>query len=86
MDKYELIRYGLKKWKMIKDGPSLQERKCEKSWDTDNCYTCLATHICAKRVETFSITFSVENNSSYYSLLFFIIAELKPNQKPKIKP
>ena len=51
MDKYELIRYGLKKWKMIKDGPSLEERICEKSWETDNCYACFATHICAKRVE-----------------------------------
>ena len=52
MDKYELIRYGLKKWKLIKHGPSLEERKCEKKWETDNCYACFATHICAKRVET----------------------------------
>ena len=53
MDKYELIRYGLKKWKLIKHGPSLEERKCEKKWETDNCYACFATHICAKRVEIF---------------------------------
>ena len=52
MDKFELIRYGLKKWKMITEGPTFQERKCEKSWTTDNCYACFATHICAKKVRT----------------------------------
>ena len=52
MDKFELIRYGLKKWKLITEGPTFQERKCEKSWTTDNCYACFATHICAKKVRT----------------------------------
>ena len=59
MDKFELIRYGLKKWRLTTDGPSFEERKCEKSWTTDNCYACFATHICAKRVTTRFKRFSV---------------------------
>ena len=49
-DKFELVRYGLKKYNLIADGPSLEERRCEVEWGKGNCYNCMATHICAKRV------------------------------------
>lgn len=49
-DKYELVRYGLKKYNLIEDGPSLEDRQCEVDWDKGQCYNCMATHICAKKV------------------------------------
>ena len=50
IEKYESIRYGLKKYGLIDNGPSKDEMKCEKKWGEGNCYICLATHVCAKRV------------------------------------
>ena len=52
----------VKKWGKINDGPTFEERKCEKDWKVDNCYTCHTTHICAKKV--WSLVVSA--NSSFY--------------------
>ena len=45
------MRYGLKKYNLIEDGPSLEDRQCEVEWDKGQCYNCMATHICAKKVK-----------------------------------
>lgn len=50
-DKYELVRYGLKRYNLIEDGPTMEDRQCEVEWDKGHCYSCMATHICTKRVE-----------------------------------
>ena len=51
-DKFELVRYGLKKQGLINTGPSYRDMVCEKNWYKGNCYMCGATHICAKKVIT----------------------------------
>ena len=49
-DKFELVRYGLKRYNLIEDGPTMDDRQCEVEWDKGQCYSCMATHICTKRV------------------------------------
>ena len=63
-DKFELIRYGLKKFDLIDDGPTLEERQCEKGWGNGNCYTCFTNHVCAKRVSWSKITAIVFRSQS----------------------
>ena len=70
-DKFELVRYGLKKYNLIADGPSLEERQCEVEWGKGNCYNCMATHICAKRVR--SNTFILFSLPFYIYLLLFTL-------------
>ena len=50
-DKFELVRYGLKRYNLIEDGPTMDDRQCEVEWDKGQCYSCMATHICTKRVK-----------------------------------
>ena len=89
-DKYELVRYGLKRYNLIEDGPSLEDRQCELDWDKGNCYNCMATHICTKRVRFFH-TFTVCSDTHADNVFHFRIhsQELSmkllklPTQKPK---
>ena len=94
-DKYELVRYGLKKYNLIEDGPSLEDRQCEVDWDKGQCYNCMATHICAKKVlkGRHNPWATAEDNSGSSSsvvlfrihsqVLFMKLLKL-PTQKPKL--
>ena len=48
--KFEKIRYGLTKYRLLKNDSSSESRRCSDGWTKDGCMICLATHICAKRV------------------------------------
>ena len=53
LEKFESLRYGLKKFRLIKNGPKEESRRCGGGWGRDGCMVCLATHICAKLVSNF---------------------------------
>ena len=57
LNNLQFIRYRLKKANFIKNGPTFEETKCEKNITDANCYTCSATHICAKQVKTNIISY-----------------------------
>ena len=50
LEKFESLRFGLKKYHLIKNGPTSGSRRCGEDWGRDGCMVCLATHICAKLV------------------------------------
>ena len=50
MDKFELVRYGLKKWGLIKEGPSKKDRKCGNGYEAVGCFLCLTTQFCTTKV------------------------------------
>ena len=50
LEKFERVRYGLTKYRLI--GNDSGERRCKGGWSRDGCMICLATHICSKRVTT----------------------------------
>ena len=50
LEKFESLRSGLKKYHLIKNGPTEGSRRCGRGWGLDGCMVCLATHACAKMV------------------------------------
>ena len=55
LEKFESLRFGLKKYHLIKNGPTSGSRRCGEDWGRDGCMVCLATHICAKLVTNLHI-------------------------------
>ena len=55
LEKFESLRVGLKKYRLIKNGPTGGSRRCGGEWGRDGCMVCLATHVCAKLVTNLRI-------------------------------
>ena len=53
MDKFELVRYGLKKWGLINEGPSKKDRKCGNGYEAVGCFLCLTTQFCTTKVRQY---------------------------------
>ena len=80
-DKFELVRYGLKRYNLIEHGPTMEDRQCEVEWDKGQCYSCMATHICTKRVKRCFCTSRFVNSS-----FFWLRKELRESRSLSVRP